>query len=334
MRKRNYFNKILFSLILLVGLVSCKKVNPVIIVKPEPFYKEVSDEVFDKSEVYEYLTFEDGNGKKIDFDEVFINGVVDLTTIGTYPLEIIGKYKNKTTEAEISVLVLDRIAPVFNIVDEKEIVILQNSNFDLKASYYLISAFDSYDGLLTDRINIEGSVDTAVNGEYPVIYTVSDSSGNNTSRKVIFRVVKDNTDLIDYLYKETLDLYWGKLFIKDENNKIILNFEDIIENHFTSNFQKNYKNLIGLNGKLNSNQSPLHIYYDNNKIIFEHSEHEKINNYMYSKLQVVTTKDNYIKAEVSATYGKNQIVEKTIESIFELRLVDGQWLVDNFTLPN
>jgi len=53
-----------------------------------------------------------------------------------------------------------------------------------------VTAFDEVDGDLTKKIQISGTVNTSKKGVYPVLYSVKDASGNQTTviRKV--RVVR------------------------------------------------------------------------------------------------------------------------------------------------
>lgn len=336
MKNKHFYQKIIITLGLALALIACKRANPIIIVKPEPFYKEVCDDDFNEVEVYDYLIFEDGNGKSVEFEQVTITGEVNLTKVGVYQLEIAGIYRGKLAEAELSVLVVDSKPPIFNTEDNKEIVVLENKPVNLDAKHHLINAYDNYDGMISDRISLVEAVDITESGDYFLTYQVSDTSGNTTNLEIKFRVVKDKYELVDYLYKATLDLYWGKFYLKNyQDPSIIENFFDIINYHFTKNYQTRFKQEIGLNGKLNPLKSPLHISYDQaNNIVVQASNHEKVANYMYSKIKIISESSNYIKAQVTATYGKNQVIEKTVDSIFELRRVNGKWLVDNFTLPN
>ncbi|MGL4773078.1 MAG: immunoglobulin-like domain-containing protein [Clostridium sp.] len=59
-----------------------------------------------------------------------------------------------------------------------------------------IIAYDKEDGDLTDKIVIDGKVDTSIATTYRVVYSVTDSKGLKTSVEVII-TVKDNTQLED-----------------------------------------------------------------------------------------------------------------------------------------
>ncbi len=76
---------------------------------------------------------------------------------------------------------------IVNIVDHEEPHITLNGNEKINLlvgeEYKEEGAVadDNYDGDLTDKIVMEGSVDTSKEGEYSLTYTVTDSSGNSSS---------------------------------------------------------------------------------------------------------------------------------------------------------
>jgi len=58
-----------------------------------------------------------------------------------------------------------------------------------------VTAYDDEDGDLTASIKVEeNTVDTSKAGEYIVNYSVSDSEGASTSKKINVTVIKDNED--------------------------------------------------------------------------------------------------------------------------------------------
>ena len=52
------------------------------------------------------------------------------------------------------------------------------------------TASDKQDGNITDKIKISGKVDTSKAGTYTIVYTVSDTAGNTTSKKRTVKVVE------------------------------------------------------------------------------------------------------------------------------------------------
>lgn len=109
---------------------------------------------------------------------VTVDGKVDTSKEGTYTLHYIykdGKGKELCNVAR-TVVVRPEGAPLFLGVGNTTIKL--NDKFDPKEG---VKATDKKDGDLTEKIKIEGNVDTSKEGNYTVTYTVTDSE-NNTSK--------------------------------------------------------------------------------------------------------------------------------------------------------
>ncbi|MBQ6477579.1 MAG: DUF5011 domain-containing protein [Bacilli bacterium] len=131
-----------------------------------------------------------------------------ITYTSTVNNKVVGTYKvtykvtdsgNLTTTKEITVKVLSNDKPVINATD---ITIRQNSSFDPKA---YATAYDTEDKDITNKIIVkENTVNTKVVGEYTVVYEVTDSDKNTTTKevKVTVREVPhtdiENVNLDDY----------------------------------------------------------------------------------------------------------------------------------------
>lgn len=327
--------KIVVILLMLIGIVGCNSSRPVIVVKDTPFYKEVSDTPFNVDEINEYVSFQDGNGNEITFDKVTINGSVDLSKVGQYPLEIIGTYKGKEVSETLIVLVVDTKAPQL-LIKQEEILLMQNENFDLNPLFHGISAYDAYDGNITPRIQYEGTVDVSKVGVYPIVYRVSDTSGNTSEKTVNVRVVNSRVEYLDYIYKLTMDIYWGNLYQVGESHtgKVIHNFDDIVQHLFTPSMQWTYRRQVGLNGSVHSESSPLAIRHENQQYYIQESDHVRKTDYLQTEFEIQYEDSTYIEAKAIASYGKNQQVESQNTAWFILRYVDNHWKVETFTLPN
>ena len=84
------------------------------------------------------------------------------------------------------VIVVDKEAPVINLVDKENITLYLNSEYS-EPGY---SAEDNYDGVLTDKVKVDGSVDSSKVGTYKITYTVIDSSSNETKKERIINVIE------------------------------------------------------------------------------------------------------------------------------------------------
>ncbi|MBO4600831.1 MAG: D-alanyl-D-alanine carboxypeptidase family protein [Bacilli bacterium] len=120
--------------------------------------------------------------KKIENATVTYNSV-DTSTIGDKKIEYIVKDKlfKKEHKYYLTIKVTDDTAPV--IEGKDSVTIYKNSKIDLN-SYIKVS--DNYDKDL--NITHEGEVDTSKNGTYKVKYTVTDSSGNSSTKTITFTV--------------------------------------------------------------------------------------------------------------------------------------------------
>lgn len=118
---------------------------------------------------------------------------IDSSSVKT---DVLGEYKVKyelDVDGKVEyvyriVKVIDKVEPKVKLLGDKEVYIILNG------SYYEdgYSAEDNYDGDLTDKVEVNGKIDTAKAGEYELEYSVIDSNGNKgiTKRKVIVKEPK------------------------------------------------------------------------------------------------------------------------------------------------
>ena len=157
---------------------------------------------------------------------------VNNKVVGTYQITYsVTDSGNLTTTKTINVKVRSNNKPVINAND---ITIKQNSTFNPKDN---VTATDTEDNDLTNKIIVkENTVNTSIVGEYKVIYEVTDSDQNTTTKeiKVTVKVYEETNiediDLDDYnendgeFYLEGLSFdnnkftISGYLIILDKNN--------------------------------------------------------------------------------------------------------------------
>ncbi len=89
----------------------------------------------------------------------------------------------------ITIQNVDITSPVLSLVDDESLLISQFSI--LSQSLPNITALDSFEGDLSSNIIIEGLdlIDTSINGDYELVYSISDSSGNTTTETFTVSVV-------------------------------------------------------------------------------------------------------------------------------------------------
>ena len=157
---------------------------------------------FDKTEGIIAISAIDGDISK----NISIKGDVDINKIGEYNLEysVSDSIGNSITVIR-TVTVRTNIPPVINGINPVTIKIGQTINL-LEG----VSAEDTEDGNLTDKIKIAGTVNNQLEGVYNVIYEVTDSDGNLVSNTRVITVEKDtivsnNTETSNDVKEEVVD---------------------------------------------------------------------------------------------------------------------------------
>ena len=112
------------------------------------------------------------SGKEL---RVHTKGDVDTGELGSYTVKYRASFGPYHSEAERVVHVADEAAPML-ILDERP------STVDIGTEWIDgYSAVDDHDGDLTDRVQVDGAVDTENAGTYTLSYTVSDAAGNTAA---------------------------------------------------------------------------------------------------------------------------------------------------------
>lgn len=102
---------------------------------------------------------------------VQITGSVDVSKLGTYEITYYAVFEGAEASVTRTVQVVDTTAPVISLTpDDPEKYTLPNEHYE-EAGY---TASDNYDGDLTDKV-------TVLEQDGKVFYTVTDSSGNETT---------------------------------------------------------------------------------------------------------------------------------------------------------
>ena len=166
---------------------------------------------------------------------VNITGKVDTTKTGEYLISYNLNFLGKNYYLDRKINVVDNQKPDIILNGDKEINIYIGDEYEELGA----SAFDNYDGDITNNIVISGTFDNNKIGEYILTYTVSDSSKNASSvdRKIIVKAreekIKEGNDysknsnydkISDYIllngYNVSIGYYnliTGKTYLYDEN---------------------------------------------------------------------------------------------------------------------
>lgn len=128
------------------------------------------------------------------------------------------------TEKRVTASFEDKEFPILTLNGEKYLSIKRNSEYQELGA----KAMDNCDGDITSKIKIEGSVNTNEIGEYPITYSVEDSSGNIIKQERIV-YVQDEKNYVSpagkniYLtFDDGPSAYTGKLLdvLKKYNVKV------------------------------------------------------------------------------------------------------------------
>ncbi len=187
----------------------------------------------------------DGEELTVSSPQIKLNdkevGSVDTSSLNTYKLIYTVTDKGITTTSIRTVVVRDTTPPVISVPDESTITISQVNGYDVNSGVY---AVDNSNESIT--VKSESSLSN-IPGKYIVLYTASDSSGNETSLKRIISVVdsislqlKENGNLIEEI--DTTQLNEKIIDAKDVSN-IICNNDVKIE------LQNNKIRLTDIKGK-------------------------------------------------------------------------------------
>lgn len=152
----------------------------------------------------DYITIENLEEYNITYD----SSQVDINTLGEYVVEYTFENKNnkKVYKKDYTFKVEDTTPPVIKLKD-KAITIHQDEDFDpLK----YITVTDNYDEITIDSIVVDSNVDTAILGNYKVIYTVVDNSGNKATDTMTVEIVEKIVELSakqTILIEDTCEFY-------------------------------------------------------------------------------------------------------------------------------
>jgi len=181
---------ILLVLTTLVLVLGCEEKKPTVI--NAPVFSGIDDIVIEKGtpflplEGVSVTDVEDGtinlSAVKVDASGVNVNVVGEYTVTYT----VYDSDGNRTVATrKVTVVYTDNTNPELYGVGDTTVTIGDTSFTELKN----VSAFDSVDGNLTDKILVTGTVDVWTKGVYELTYEVKDSAGNVS--KVLRKVTVD-----------------------------------------------------------------------------------------------------------------------------------------------
>jgi peptidoglycan/xylan/chitin deacetylase (PgdA/CDA1 family) len=108
--------------------------------------------------------------------EVLIKGNVDVSILGTYELSYRATFEGTESEVIRTVHVVDTVAPEITLVTDPEHFTFPGQPYEEEG----FTAFDNYDGDLTSKVTVQEQ-------DGKIIYTVTDTAGNETSIERLIR---------------------------------------------------------------------------------------------------------------------------------------------------
>ena len=175
-------------------------------------------------------------GKNVTKNTKIYNNI--SSDIGNY--RVIYKYKLKY--AILPVIKSRKV--IIKDISGPEIELLAGDNFEVTVNTEYVEpgykAIDNLDGEVTDKVKIEGRVDTSLLGDYKLTYIVGDNAGNITKKERTIKVEKLRPTQMS-IKEYTLDGWYDEVKLKETSNK-----------------GESYYNSIKLLGDSNV----MHMYYD------------------------------------------------------------------------
>lgn len=325
--------KSLLSIILgALLLVSCTTLDLEIRVNSDIIILNQRDEDFNFSMIDEFVSVYYGDSEKKDAT-IEYEGDVNLREIGVYEIILTTNHKNKIAEKTIEITVVDTIKPEF-LIFEKELLVYTGEQISIDSHNFFINLIDGLNGLINNRIKVDGEYDLKTVGTYPIKLVGTDVSGNEAEENMNVRV----TDIIDekalYLYEKANVAVHGKSFVFKDNdiNLEIINEDDALA-IFTPNYREHFLWLSGVTGTYNNKQSGVALKREDGNLYADYSLANKVNGYEKTKLTIQYETDTYrhYLAESFYMIDGEEVIKN---SRFVIRNIDGIWLVEEFYMPN
>ena len=167
--------------ILILGIVILLVIGKILFTN-RSFKVEMKNSVIAVGDVYEDNFTATYKGEDVT-NKVMVTNNVYNTKIGKYQVTFTYKQDGHEYQVVKEIEIKDTIKPEILLNKGEEITVVLDN--DYKDPGY--TANDNYDGDITNKVEIKGRIDTAKEGEYELVYTVTDSSGNKTkvSRKIL-----------------------------------------------------------------------------------------------------------------------------------------------------
>lgn len=266
-----------------------KEVN-IKIVSDDTVTIEASDKEILQFEKFDYLDGVIAYNKDGLINEITYNGKVDTSKEGIYEVTYKVNYNDKDYTKKINVTVIKNEKPIINASDKettkgREINLLDG-----------VTATDKEDGDLTSNITYEGGANFNEIGDYRITYKVKDSHGQETSKDVLIKVLKDEVPVIN---------------VKDRSINLNSEFNPLDGVTATDKEDGDLTSKITYNGEVDT--SSIGTY-----------------NIKYS---VTDSAHNKVEKEIKVTVNEKELIEKESEFYFDyLKEENGKLIIQGYNI--
>lgn len=156
-----------------------------------------------------------------------IDRAYDAYQLGEYDVNVIAiDMFSNTTEKTVNVKVVDKTAPVISINDHITGYVIPVEIGDSEKVKDYVSALDNVDGDVTSFIESNKKLYTSIKGTQTLKLSVSDSSGNTTSKDVEFYVSDTSAPILSYKKGKTITVDYGSSFNFRDYIKVKDNYDE------------------------------------------------------------------------------------------------------------
>lgn len=114
----------------------------------------------------------------------------EVKNLGKQDITLELEYEGETFKKTFQVDVVDRKSPEIKLSDSE---IILKTDDTIEAASYITSVNDNYDNLNVEDVAIENNVDLTTPGDYEIIYSIKDTSGNTGTSTLKVKVKDTNT---------------------------------------------------------------------------------------------------------------------------------------------
>ena len=124
----------------------------------------------------------------------------EVKNLGKQDITLELEYEGETFKKTFQVDVVDRKSPEIELSDSE---IILKTDDTIEAASYITSVNDNYDNLNIDDVAIENNVDLTTPGDYEIIYSIKDTSGNTGTSTLKVKVKDRNTKISNTKIEQT-----------------------------------------------------------------------------------------------------------------------------------